>query len=122
MIRCATSSPVNRQLLPLGVCRAAQTGLANLWATAGNHRQSRGSPFGKAIFEPPNVEPARPQRRDRFEGQDAVGSATVGDDFLLAIQFAQARRKLRQWNVDCSREMSESELVRGAHIDNSYAS
>ena len=55
--------------------------------------------------------------RHGLVGQDAVGTAAVGDDLLARIERRQAPLKLGQRDVDGARQVAEGELILRADVE-----
>ncbi len=53
-------------------------------------RQSGRPPLWKAVLQSAHLETAYAKLCDRFVGQHAIGTATVGDDLLLRINLTEA--------------------------------
>src|SRR5262249_59595623 len=121
----ATAEPTQRPAAPppLMSCRRFQAGaLPAVLPAIGSRsvscgarldRQPGGPPFGIAILKPADLEAARPQLRDRFVGQHAVGAAAVGDDLICGIEISQAPFGLAKRDVDGPRQLATGGLILG---------
>ena len=82
--------------------------------------QACGFPFGEAILQAACLEAARAQCGNGLEGEDTIGAAAIGDDFLLGIEFGKARVEIVQGNVEGAWEMALGKFVRWPDIKNGH--
>src|SRR5579863_5294500 len=108
------------EALEKALARAVHGGSPKVrWLRAGSFDgQAGGLPFGIAVFEAMNPKAALAQQRDCFEGQDAIGATTIGNDLSALGDVAQTLRQLAQRNVDGARQMPRREFVWWAHVEN----
>jgi hypothetical protein len=81
------------------------------------NRQAGCLPLGKAVLQPPRLEPQLAELGNGLERQHAVGTAAVGDNLGLGVQLREVPLQLAQRNVARTGDMSERELILRAHVD-----
>ena len=69
------------------------------------------APFRKPALKPMRIEPSGTQRGDRLEGKDAIRTAAIGDDLLVARQAYEAVLEIGEGNVHRARQMPEGEFI-----------
>src|SRR6476620_11333776 len=83
-----------------------------------DHWQPCRTPFRQAVLQAASLEANPAEDCDGFVGQHTVGAAAVGNDLPRALEFRKPGLEFPQRDIHRSREVPQTELVFGTHIQN----
>src|SRR5215210_5657621 len=116
------SSPVRTSSTVTGAPRSSMSlrvlgsMLRSTFYPRGLHGHPGCSPVRQPLCEPPRPVATRAQKRHRFVGEHAVGSAAVGDELLVFWNLLQVRLQPLQGHRACARYMSGLVLFLRAYV------